>query len=95
MFEETRIIFGDYNILFFALMFSIHYFLSTRTKVYWGAILPVLYTVYCGWIIVTNSITHYIGVTIFMLLGLFMLLAEWGTGRDTVKKKHENELKKM
>jgi hypothetical protein len=83
------------HVLIFALIFAVHYFLSTRTSVYWGAIIPVAYLAYCGWIFTAQQVNHPIKLTLLLLFGLGMFLIEWEEGRKIFKKKQQNELNKM
>ena len=71
------------HFLIFALIFAFQYFLSTRASVY------------CGWIFTTHQVNHPIKVVLLMLLGLAMFLLEWEKGRESFKKKQQNELNKM
>ncbi|MEB2268543.1 hypothetical protein [Priestia megaterium] len=83
------------HFLIFALIFAFQYFLSSRASVYWGAIIPGAYLAYCGWIFTTHQVNHPIKVILLMLLGLAMFLLEWEKGRESFKKKQQNELNKM
>ncbi|MFB8424921.1 hypothetical protein ACFC4S_23170 [Priestia megaterium] len=79
-----------------AIALILHNFLSTRANVYWGAIMPSAYLVYCGWLLFTGHLAnHPIKGVLILLLGLLIFLIRWGTGRDTYKKKQETELNKM
>jgi len=83
------------KIIILGAIVSFHYQLSSKANVYWGAIFPGIYVVYCGWIFTTHQVHHPIQAILWMLLGLVMLLMEWGLGRDAYKKKQEKELNKM
>ncbi|OQR53408.1 hypothetical protein [Bacillus sp. CDB3] len=83
------------NIFIFALIFGVHYFLSRRTSVYSGAIIPVAYLVYCGWIFITHQTDHLITTVLLMLLGLALFILEWENGREAFKKNRKNELQRM
>ncbi|MGW9019763.1 hypothetical protein [Priestia megaterium] len=83
------------RVLILGAIFGIHYFLSSRASVYWGAIFPGVYVVYCGWIFTTRQVEHPIQAILWMLLGLLFIVVEWGVGRDAYKKKQQNELNKM
>ncbi len=75
-----------------------HHFLSTRTNLYCGAIVPTAFLVYCGWTLFTNHqiiMDHPIKAPLAILFVLFILIVDWGTGRDSYKKKQQNELNKM
>ncbi|MBU3573156.1 hypothetical protein IUJ58_19455 [Priestia aryabhattai] len=83
------------HLLFFVLIIVVHYFLSTRASVYWGAIMPTAYLVYCGWIFTAHQVDHPIKLILLLLFGLSIFLVEWEKGRKIVKKKQQNELNKM
>ena len=73
------------------LIIMVQYFLSTRNKAIYGALLPVVYT------IVWTCMAFYLEFsTITFLLalvgGLVMLLSAWDSGRNAVKRKLEKEM---
>ncbi|MBY0091935.1 hypothetical protein H7S74_00510 [Priestia aryabhattai] len=75
-----------------------HHFLSTRASVYWGAIVPMGFLSYCGWRLFTNHqilMDHPVKAPLAILFVLFIFIVDWGTGRDSYKKKQQNELNKM
>ncbi|GAB1765581.1 hypothetical protein ACLZHR_08645 [Priestia aryabhattai] len=84
-----------HNLLFFVLISAVHYFLSTRASVYWGAIIPVACLASFGWIFTAYQVDHPIKLILLFLFGLSILLVEWEKGRKIVKKKQQNELNKM
>jgi Flp pilus assembly protein TadB len=64
--------------------------------VYWGAIMPSAYLVFCGWLLFTGHLTnHPIKSVLILLFGLLIFIMRWGMGRDAYKKKQEEELNKM
>ncbi|GIN85181.1 hypothetical protein J6TS2_15670 [Heyndrickxia sporothermodurans] len=70
---------------------GVQFFLSRRTNVYWGTILPVLYLVFIsGWL--SNRIGN--GNTFSLILvsvgGLAILLGIWSKGRESLKNKRKN-----
>ena len=75
-----------------------HHFLSTRASVYWGAIVPTAFLSYCGWRLFTNHqilMDHPIKAPLAILFVLSIFILDCGTGRDSHKKKQQNELNKM
>ncbi|PFP33161.1 hypothetical protein COD13_28605 [Priestia megaterium] len=86
------------TILVIAIAILSHNFLSTRASVYWGAIIPVSFLAYCGWVLFTKHqilIDHPIKAPLAVLFVLSIFIVEWGVGRDSYKKKQEKELNKM
>jgi len=89
MFDWTRFL-----IIIIAVV--IHHFLSNRASVYWGAIIPSIYLISCGWLLYTaHQINHPLQTTLLILFGLVILLVKWGAGRDSYKKHREGKLQKM
>ncbi|WP_243550584.1 hypothetical protein [Priestia megaterium] len=83
------------QVLLFAFVFGVHYFLSSRANVYLGAIFPLAYLIFCGWIFTTSQVNHLIITVLLMLLGLALFIGEWAIGRENFKKKRKKELEKM
>ncbi|WP_317608866.1 hypothetical protein [Staphylococcus epidermidis] len=80
-------------IVTFLIILAIHrYILSCREKVWLGAIVPIIYTIFVIFILVhTNhnlSLSDYVPFT----LGLTILLSFWVDGHYSYKKKLEQEL---
>ncbi|MCY8152153.1 hypothetical protein [Bacillus paralicheniformis] len=73
---------------------GIQYFLSTRNRTFWGAILPTAYIIF----LVALSIHEGKSFASFylpLLGGLALLLGEWIKGREALKKKQEREMRVM
>lgn len=73
---------------------GIQYFLSTRNRTFWGAILPTAYIIF----LVALSIHEGKSFASFYLPligGLALLLGEWIKGREALKKKREREMRIM
>lgn len=73
---------------------GIQYFLSTRNRTFWGAILPTAYIIF----LVALSIHEGKSFASFYLPligGLALLLGEWIKGREALKKKQEREMRVM
>lgn len=87
--------FSFYRVFIIAGILGVQFFFSTRTKAYWGAILPVAYVVFLTWMFVTNQIDSMLGYILYLLLGLAFLLAQWSGGRRYLHEKQQKELEKM
>ncbi|WP_431803237.1 hypothetical protein [Halobacillus andaensis] len=74
---------------------ALQYFLSTRDQVYWGVVIPVVYTGAIIWMHIAGVIESFIAVTLYVLLGLFFLFLEWKRGRKSLVSKRNKELEKM
>ena len=73
---------------------GIQYFLSTRNRTFWGAILPTAYIIF----LVALSIHEGKSFASFyfpLIGGLALLLGEWIKGREALKKKREREMRIM
>ncbi len=88
MFDWTRFL-----IIIIAVV--VHHYLSNRPSVYWGAIIPSIYLISCGWLLFTaHEINHPVQTT--LLIYLFSnTTCEMGAGRDSYKKHRESELQKI
>ncbi|GAA0593869.1 hypothetical protein GCM10009001_07580 [Virgibacillus siamensis] len=84
-----------YNVFIYAGILAVQYFLSTRNSIYWGAIIPVAYTVFLSWLFVTNRLESAIGFILILLVGMLFLIAEWSGGRKHLQAKRKKELDKM
>lgn len=74
----------------------VQFFLSRRTNVYWGAILPVLYVVFIIiWLPERFGKEIKFSVILAAVGGLVFLLGMWLNGREYLKKKRKKELEKM
>ena len=75
---------------------GVQFFLSRRTNVYWGAILPVLYLVFIfEWLSNRMDNGHPFHTIFVAVAGLMILLGDWAKGRDSLKNKRKKELEKM
>ncbi|ASK63911.1 hypothetical protein CFK37_17990 [Virgibacillus phasianinus] len=75
---------------------AVQYFLARRPNVYFGAILPVAFTIIMfGW--VYNEVGDGEGFSFYttLILGLAIFLGEWIQGREAIKDKRKKELEKM
>ncbi len=74
----------------------VQFFLSRRTNVYWGAILPVLYVVFIiVWLPARFGKEITFSVILAAVAGLVFLFGMWFNGREYLKKKRKQELEKM
>ena len=82
------------TIILAILILGIQYFLSTRDKGYWGAILPIAYILFLLTLgtIKEGNASELIYPGIF---GIVVLLSEWFSGRDYVEKKRKKEMDKL
>ncbi|GGB40510.1 hypothetical protein F3157_16940 [Virgibacillus dakarensis] len=85
-----------YNIIFAILTLVIQHFLSTRKRAYFGAILPIIFTVFMwGWVFAKVKDGDTSDFYFAFILGLAILLGGWIEGRESLKKKRIRELNKM
>lgn len=78
------------------LILILQYFLSTRNKVFWGGILPGIYTSLLIYLKIYGVFDgHTKEFWTVSTLGITILLAIWATGRESLKKKRRKELDKM
>jgi len=88
--------FEVYGWLIAIVIIGVQFFLSRRTNVYWGAILPVVYLFSIKWLFFRR-----IGEenTLYLILaaigGLAFLLSVWIKGRESLKKRRKKELEKI
>lgn len=80
-----------YTVIFLALQ----YFFSSRNSIYWGAILPIAYTVFMTWGYSTHRIDSFLKYIILLFVGLLFLIIEWKNGRSHIREKQNKELDKM
>lgn len=74
----------------------IQLFLSRRTNVYWGAIIPVLYLVYIfNWVIERVGKVNMLTLILIAVGGLAILFDLWISGREYSKKKRKKESEKI
>lgn len=87
--------YGIYDVFIIAAFLGIQYFLSTRNNPYWGALIPVVFTIWMTISLINGSINSLWFYFIILIIGLLFLLEQWDQGRKSLKKKHEKELEKM
>ncbi|MFT9819229.1 hypothetical protein [Lysinibacillus sp. NPDC056185] len=83
-------------ILIAIVILGTQFYLSRRTNVYWGAIVPVVYLVIIfGWWY--NGMDKFNTYTLFKVavVGPAVLLGIWARGRESLKNKRKKELEKM
>ena len=83
------------KLLVVIIILGFQHFFSTRNNKYFGAILPVGYTLVMTWFFINNQFEKPLAFILYLLLGLAFLLSGWKTGRSRYKKDRENELNKM
>ncbi|MEY9979148.1 hypothetical protein [Lysinibacillus sp. RC79] len=83
-------------ILVAIVILGVQFILSRRTKVYWGAIVPVLYLVFIfgWWYNRMDNINTYTLIKV-AVVGPVVLLGMWARGRESLKNKRKKELEKM
>lgn len=84
-----------YRLLLIVAILAVQYFFSTRSSVYWGALIPGAYIVFSTWMFATHRIESTLGFVLYLLLGMLFLIGEWGTGRKVVREKRKKELEKI
>ncbi|MCP3029502.1 hypothetical protein [Halobacillus sp. A5] len=84
-----------YMVFIIAGSLGLQYFLSTRENVYWGVVIPVVYTGAFIWMYIAGVIESLIAVILYVLLGLFFLVLEWKRGRKSLINRRNKELEKM
>jgi len=83
------------KLLVVIIILGFQHFFSTRNNKYFGAILPVGYTLVMTWFFINNQFEKPLAFILYLLLGLAFLLSGWKAGRSKYKKDRENELNKM
>lgn len=61
---------------------------------YWGALLPVVFMIWRGWLLFTTD-DNVLAQVIIIVVGLAFLIGQWVQGRAALKIKLEKELLKM
>ncbi|GAB0168276.1 hypothetical protein LSPCS325_17130 [Lysinibacillus sp. CTST325] len=83
-------------ILIAIVIIGIQSFLSRRTNVYWGAIVPILYLVFIfGWWSIRVDNVNTSSLIKAAVGGSVFLLGTWAKGRESLKNKRKKELEKM
>ncbi|MDR7240978.1 hypothetical protein [Priestia megaterium] len=83
------------KLLVVIIILGFQHFFSTRNNKYFGAILPVGYTLVMTWFFINNQFEKPLAFILYLLLGLAFLLSGWKAGRSKYRKDRENELNKM
>lgn len=86
--------YGMYDVLIIAGFLAVQHFFSTRDSVYWGALIPIVFTVWRLSMIFTRD-ESVLSIVLILLVGLAFLIGEWVNGRNTLQAKREKELEKM
>mgnify|MGYP001159186319 CR=1 FL=1 len=73
----------------------VQHFLSTREKAFWGALLPVVYAGFMVYLNYSGQSADMDEFWFISILGTVILLSEWASGREAIKKRRKNELEKM
>ncbi|WP_163100718.1 hypothetical protein [Peribacillus alkalitolerans] len=85
-----------YGWLIAIVIIGIQFYLSSRTNVYWGAILPGLYLVFIvSWFLKKFGEVDTLSLILAAIGGLAFLLSIWINGRESLKKKRKKELEKI
>lgn len=88
--------FGFYDVLIIAAFLGVQYFLSTRNHVYFGAIIPVIYTAWLTWMFATSRFeSSLLAYILILLVGLAFLIEQWHQGRKSLRERRKKELEKM
>ncbi|MBV7508992.1 hypothetical protein KW850_27700 [Bacillus sp. sid0103] len=88
--------FEVYGWLIAIVIIGIQFYLSRRTNVYWGAILPGLYLVFIvSWFLKKFGEVDTLSLILAAIGGLAFLLSIWINGRESLKKKRKKELEKI
>jgi len=87
--------FGIFDVLIIAGALAVQYFFSSRHHVFWGAIIPVIFTGFMIQQFLTDRIGTWLEFVLLLLLGLAFLTAEWGNGRRSLREKQKKELQQM
>lgn len=86
--------YGIYDVLIIAGFLALQHFFSTRDSVYWGAFIPVVFTVWRLSMIFTGN-ENTLSVVLILLVGLAFLIGEWVNGRNALHTKRKKELAKI
>jgi len=86
--------FGFYDVFIIAGILGVQHFLSTRNRVYWGALIPFIFIVWrTGRFF--NGNENFLAYVLILLVGLAFLFGGWYEGRTALHKKRKQELNKM
>ena len=87
--------FGFDRVLVAAGVLAVQFFLSTRSRAYWGALIPIAYAACLTWMFATDRIESAMQYVLVLLAGLLFLFGEWRSGRIYYAQKRKKELDKM
>lgn len=87
--------FGIYDVLIIAVFLGIQSILSSKSNLYWGAILPILFVIWRTGLFVTGNNESFLSYILILIIGLLFLLGQWTNGRISLKERQEKELNKM
>lgn len=83
------------ELLIVVITLACQYLLSSRSNVYLGCIIPVVYIGVLTWMFMIGNIGRPLTFILYMLLGLAFLIGQWFAGRKAFEKKRKSELEKM
>ncbi len=84
------------SLLLTILLLVLQQFLSSRERVWLGAIIPAFYVLIIGILLKTGELElTYNRDIILLILGLVIFLSIWEEGRSSLKKKRKKELEKI
>ena len=87
---------GLFRFLIILVIFAAQQYLSTRDKVYLGAVIPVLYfaaLIYAQW----SGLVEWsaLKLVLYIIIGELFLVGYWISGRKMAANKREKELARM
>ncbi|PCF84084.1 hypothetical protein B4W75_12630 [Staphylococcus intermedius] len=82
------------TIVILIIMLAIQYFLSSSTNKYLGLIIPIVFSGFVIFMLVTDRL-GIITSLVLLVLGLIFLLEQWYKGQKNNKRKMNKELTKM
>lgn len=82
------------SILILIVMFGIQYALSTNSNKFLGAIIPVLFVIFVGFMYFNDKLGPVTSI-VLLILGLIALLEQWYKGNKQKKVNSNKEMVKM
>lgn len=82
------------TIVILIIMLAIQYYLSSSTNKYLGLIVPIVFSGFVIFMLVTDRL-GIITSLVLLVLGLIFLLEQWYKGQKNNKRKMNKELTKM
>ncbi|MCA2504001.1 hypothetical protein [Staphylococcus xylosus] len=82
------------SILILIVMFGIQYALSTNSNKFLGAIIPVLFVIFVGFMYFNDKLGPITSI-VLLILGLIALLEQWYKGNKQKKVNSNKEMVKM